>query len=271
MPWFPDFAGALELARREVRVEGRADPVARYFAALSDGDAHDLELVWPGEVVVHDPRAGVVRGHRQLVRFVRRSGAWLAERRARVERLAATCSGDRAAVELVAHLVVDGREVAWPVAVVAESVDDRSVVFRTYLSLGVVDGRRQVRPPILGPGPDAPRDAVGRYCAALGAGDTEAIMATFAADGYLQDPTGSRHTGSGALRSFFTRCFRAGGGVALRHCALTDDGVRCALEYNCVGWGGHDLPPQAGIAVFERAPGGLLAAVRVYDDVEPPV
>jgi hypothetical protein len=33
-------------------------------------------------------------------------------------------------------------------------------------------------------------------------------------------------------------------------------------------WGNHDLPPQAGIAVFERDPDGLLVAVRFYDDVE---
>ena len=35
--------------------------------------------------------------------------------------------------------------------------------------------------------------------------------------------------------------------------------------------GSHDLPPQAGMGVYERGPGGLLAAVRVYDDVEAPV
>jgi hypothetical protein len=52
---------------------------------------------------------------------------------------------------------------------------------------------------------------------------------------------------------------------------VTDDGVRCAVEYNVVRWGSHDLPPQAGIAVYERSPDGLLAAARVYDDVEPPV
>jgi hypothetical protein len=52
---------------------------------------------------------------------------------------------------------------------------------------------------------------------------------------------------------------------------VTDDGVRCALEYNCVRWGRYDLPPQAGIAIFERRPDGLLAAVRIYDDVEPPM
>jgi hypothetical protein len=51
---------------------------------------------------------------------------------------------------------------------------------------------------------------------------------------------------------------------------VTDDGVRCALEYNCVRWGSHDLPPQAGLGVYERGPDGLLAAARVYDDIEPP-
>ena len=51
---------------------------------------------------------------------------------------------------------------------------------------------------------------------------------------------------------------------------VTDDGVRCALEYNLVRWGSHDLPPQAGLGVYERGTGGLLAAVRIYDDVEAP-
>jgi hypothetical protein len=49
---------------------------------------------------------------------------------------------------------------------------------------------------------------------------------------------------------------------------VTDDGVRCALEYNCVRWAGRDLAPQAGICVHERGADGLLAGVRVYDDVE---
>ena len=40
---------------------------------------------------------------------------------------------------------------------------------------------------------------------------------------------------------------------------MTDDGVRCALEYNCIRWGSHDLPPQAGLGVYERGPDGLLA------------
>jgi hypothetical protein len=49
-----------------------------------------------------------------------------------------------------------------------------------------------------------------------------------------------------------------------------DDGVRCAVEYNCVRWGVTELPPQAGVAVDERGISGLLAAARIYDDVAPP-
>jgi ketosteroid isomerase-like protein len=272
MPWFPDFVSAVELARGQTRAAGLADPVAQYVAALNRGDTHALETVWPGQVVVYDPRAGEVRGHRQLRRFVNQNKSWLAKHHARIETVASTYVGGRAVVELLAHLAGDGRELAWPVAVVAESPDDLSVVFRTYCSQWPVDGRRHVRPAILQPGDAHPGDVVGRYQAALDTGDAEAVVSTFAPDGYYREPIGphSTHRGTAELRSFFTRWFGADGGIGLQHCAVTDDGVRCVLEYNCVRWGRHDLPPQAGIGVYERGPDGLLAAARVYDDVEAP-
>ena len=70
--------------------------------------------------------------------------------------MACTVVGSRAVVELLAHMPHNGRELAWPVAVVAESPDDRSVVFRTYCSQWPVDERRHVRPPILKPGAPTP-------------------------------------------------------------------------------------------------------------------
>ena len=272
MPWFPEFVSAVELARRQTRAVGQADPVGQYVAAMNKGDTHALETVWPGEVVVFDPHNGEVRGHKQLRRFVRRSQSWLAERHARIEAVACTVVGDRAVVELLAHLVYDGRELAWPVVVVAESPDDRSVVFRSYFSRRAVDGQHHLRPAILQPGPAHPGDVVGRYQAALAAGDAEAVVRTFGPGGYYREPIGPSfaHRGADELRLFFTRCFSAGGGIGLQDCAVTDDGVRCALEYNCVRWGRYDLPPQAGIGVYERGPDGLLAAARVYDDVESP-
>ena len=272
MPWFPEFVSAVELARMQTRAAGQADPVAQYVVALNKDDAHALETVWPGAVVVYHPRSGEIRGRKRLRQFVRQSQSWLADRHARIETVASTVAGNRAVVELLAHLAFDGRELAWPAAVVAEFPDDRSVVFRAYFSQRAVDGQGHLRPAILVAGPDHPGDVVGRYQAAVAAGDAEAVVRTFQPDGYYCGPFGPdyAHRGTGELRSFFAGCFSAGGGIGLQHCAVTDDGVRCALEYNCVRWGSHDLPPQAGIGVYERGPDGLLAAVRIYDDVEPP-
>ena len=271
MPWFPEFTSAVELARRQTQAAGKADPVAQYFMALNKGDTHALETVWPGEVVIYDPRAGEVRGHRQLRRFVNDNRWLLTERHARIETVASTSADGRAVVELVAHLAGDGPEVAWPIAVVAESPDDSSVVFRTYCSQWPVDGRHHVRPPILKPGPVHPGDVVGRYQDALAAGDADAIVSTFTPDGYYREPIGPHdaHRGAGELRSFFTTRF-SGGGIGVESCVVTDDGIRCALEFNFVRWGSRDLTPQAGIGIYERGPDGLLAAARVYDDVEPP-
>ncbi len=272
MPWFPDFVSAVELARSQTRATGQANPVAQYVAALNEGDTRLLEEAWPGEVVVYDPRAGEIRGHRQLRRFVSHNRSWLASLHARTETVASTVAGDRAVVELLAHVDHRGRELAWPVAVVAECPDDSSAVFRTYCSQWPVDEQHHLRPPLLKPGPGRPGDVVGRYQDALAAGDTEAVVSTFAPEGYFRGPSGPSyaHRGPDELRSFYTRCFSAGGGIGLQHCALTDDGVRCVQEFNCVRWGSHDLPPQAGLAVYERSPDRLLAAVRVYDDIEPP-
>ena len=112
MPWFPDFASAVELARRQSRATGQADPVMQYFTALNKGDTHALETVWPGEVVIYDPRAGEIRGHQQLRRFVGRNQSWLAEHHVRIETVASTRAGGRAVVELLAHLAYEGRELA---------------------------------------------------------------------------------------------------------------------------------------------------------------
>jgi hypothetical protein len=156
------------------------------------------------------------------------------------------------------------------VSVVAESPDNWSVVFRTYCRPWPPTGPHPPRPPILSPGPDHPDDVVGRYQAALAAGDADAVVGMFEPDGYFRGPDVPEHARRGDdLRSFFARRL-SGGGIGLQDCVVTDDGVRCALEYNCVRWGSQDVPPQAGIGVYERGPDGLLAAVRVYDSVEWP-
>ena len=197
MPWFPDFVAAAELVRRDRQVAGQADPVARYLRTLTTGDAHDLEAVWPGRITVFDPLAGEVRGHRQLARFAARSGAWLADHVVGTETIASTTTGGRAVVELLAQVDQDGRRSEWPVAVVAESHDERSVVFRTYCTQLPVVGKRPVRGPIL----DARRvelaGVVAQYQSTLEAGDIEAIVADLRA---RRLPARSRRPGRGPRR-----------------------------------------------------------------------
>jgi hypothetical protein len=271
MPWFPEFFSAVELARKQTRTEGLADPVGQFFTALNHGDTRVLETIWPGTVTVYDPKAGEIHGHRKLRRFVLQNRTFFAERHARTETVAATRVAGRAVVELLVYLNSDGRKLGWPVAVVAESPDDLSVVFRTYCSRWPVDGRRSVRRPILGPRDLEPGDVVGRYLAAQQDGDTDSAVNSFAPDGYFRESFGShpKHSGSIELHSFFAWQFSAGG-IGLETCATTDNGLRCAVEYNCLRWGVHSLTPQAGLAVYERGSDGLLAAARIYDDVEPP-
>jgi SnoaL-like domain len=93
MPWLPDFTNAVELVRMQTRAAGQADPVSQYVNALDSGNTHALETVWPAEVVVYDPRAGEVRGHKHLRRFVKDSQSLLAERHAHSETVSSTVVG----------------------------------------------------------------------------------------------------------------------------------------------------------------------------------
>ena len=110
------------------------------------------------------------------------------------------------------------------------------------------------------------------YQRALAEGDLTGIVATFEPEGYAREPSGAAflHRGTEALYELYGHMFANAGGIGLEHCTLTDDGASCAIEYNCVRWGHTEISPQAGVAVYERSPSGLLAAARIYDDVEPP-
>ena len=116
-------------------------------------------------------------------------------------------------------------------------------------------------------------DLVAEHQRALAAGDADAIVAAFEPDGYARESGGAEHFNQGphGLRAFYEGMFSHGGGIAQEHCAIVSDGRVCALEYNVVGWGRDQLLPQAGLAVYVRGQSGKLAAVRVYDDVEPPL
>jgi hypothetical protein len=203
------------------------------------------------------------------------TNAWLAECNATVNDVYLVVTGRRTVEEVVLILDRDAGRVELPVAIAADrDVDARLLELRVYFSTWPLAGHHAIRPPLLQPDPDVHEgDVVGEYQRALAAGDREAIVAAFGPEGYVREPAGSKyvHRGPDELHSLYELFFSNGGGIPLEHCASTDDGHACALEYNVVRWGRTDLPPQAGIAVYVRGENGKLAVARIYDDSDPPL
>jgi SnoaL-like domain len=272
MPWMPEvFTAPLAGAQKAAS----ANDAVPYYEGIMARDPDALIRSFAGEPRVNDPRVGHVEGRREFRAFVSGTAEWLRERDAVVENVALTRTSTRTVEEVVLHLLSDdGERVELPVAIVTDRNPDRTLkTIRVYHSMWPLAGEHHVRPPLLPADPDLHAEGTpGDYQRALAEGDLEGIVATFEPDGYAREPSGGAylHRGGEALRTLYEHLFANGGGIPLEHCTLTEDGVRCAIEYNCVRWGVSDIPPQAGVAIYERGSSGLLAAARIYDDVEPP-
>src|SRR5215204_2340106 len=275
MPWMPEvFSAPIAESLRAEEAALRNDAVPYYEGILAE-EPDALIRSFAGEPRVNDPRVGYVEGARELRAFVTGTAEWLRERDAVVENVALTRTSTRTVEEAVLHLLSDdGERVELPVAIVADRNPDRTLkAIRVYHSMWPLTGSHTVRPPLLPEDPSLHAEgAPGDYQRALAEGDLEGTVTTFEPDGYAREPSGGSylHRGAEGLRELYAHLFANGGGIPLEHCTLTDDGVRCAIEYNCVRWGATDIPPQAGVAVYERGSSGRLAAAHIYDDVEPP-
>jgi SnoaL-like protein len=275
MPWIPEVFTAPIAAARRAQEGARANDAVAYYEGIMAEEPDALIRSFAGEPRVNDPRVGYVEGARELRAFVSGTVDWLRGRDAVVENVALTRTQSRMVEEVVLHLLDDeGARVELPVAIVTDRNPDRTLkTIRVYHSLWPLTGSHRVREPLLPRDPNIVLpDVVGEYQRALAAGDLEAVLATYEEDGYAREPSGGEYIyrGKEKLREVYSAQFANGGGIPLEHCTVTDDGVRCAVEYNVVRWGVTELPPQAGVAVYERGTSGRLAGGRIYDDVEPP-
>lgn len=221
---------------------------------------------------VHDPQAGDVRGS-AFSTLARESKAWFLAHRARSRSVATLLGKSRIVAEYVVDFERDGEAFDLPVAVVVDKGRDLLDV-RIYHSQYPLLGTHAVRPPIVQPDVRAnPSGVVDEYFNVLASGDAERVVECYEPDGYFREPSGARyaHRGRDVLLPFYRFMFSAGGGIPLRHCTVTEDAKTCAVEYVCDRWGSHDLPPQAGVAIYMRGPNGLIAAAHVYDDVAAPI
>lgn len=238
-------------------------------------DYEDVALDGPlaGRLVIDDPVHGRIQGRGAVLAYVASEEAGASAQRRRWKGAAVTSGPARTVGEFVCALEAGGRTFELPVAAVREARAD-GIALRIYHSTFPATGTHLVRAPLLPANRNAlARGTVGEYLAALAAGDAERITATFAADGYFREPSGASYThrGRAALLALYRRFFSEGGGIHLEHCSVTEDGVRSALEFTCVRWGRHVVPPQAGLAIYARDAQGSIVSAHVYDDVTPPL
>jgi hypothetical protein len=271
MPWLPELftAPVMEQILDKRRVDALL--AVPYFDGLLAGDPDPLVESFAGEPEVYLPERGRIKGVAPFRAFVTETNGWLRQHDVSVEDVAHVILDGHGFEEVVLHLDSHDGPVHLPVIVIADrQPDGRIDELRVYFSNEPLTGRHANRPPLLQPDPglEVP-DVVAAYLRAVAAGDVDAIVAAFEPDGCVRESGSGRHVhrGPDALRAFYGWLLSSGD-MSLEACAVVDDGQVGALEH-VVRWGSA-LPPQAAVTVFVRGESGRLAAVRVYDDIEPP-
>lgn len=246
------------------------DPTSAYLERLLAGDRGALEAAFTGQPVVDDPMGGRVRGAADFERFVAERHRWLKERQASLESLRTTQDDHHTVSEAILHLRLSDTAIDLPIAVAGDRAPGGRVsALRVYHSHWPLERAHRVRSPLLQPDPSiALQGVIGVYQRALAKGNVDSIVGAFEPDGSFREPSGGVwvHRGTTALRAFMAQILGAGG-IGLEHCTLTDDGVVAAIEFNAVRFGSRQVAPQAGLAVYQRSPRGLLQTARIYDDV----
>jgi hypothetical protein len=274
MPWLPEFFSAPVLER--IRSQAGAEmPRVPYFDGIRSGETDALLASFAAHPELHHPVRGRVKGRYAFERYVSATNAWLSDSNAAIRNVNTITTARHEIAEAVVTLDGGQGRIELPMALAVDRDSETRIgELRLYYSSWPLTGRHAVRPPVLQPKPDRREpDVVGDYQRALAAGDAEAVVAAFESDAVVREPAGGAyvHRGRDELAALFELFFSNGGGIALEHCLATDDGRACALEYNVVGWGRTELPPQAGIAVYVRGDSGKLACARIYDDCDPPL
>jgi hypothetical protein len=267
MPWVPELFSAPALAGLKERRRQKVVDIP-YFEGLVMGEVDALLGSFAGEPRLHHPLRGRIEGEREFREFVADTERWLREHDASVEDVQRTVLTERGFEEVVVHLRTGDRRVELPHAMVADhDAEGRIEEIRVYFGTRALTGHPTERGPLLRPGPELRVPiVVGRYAEALAAGDAEAVVAAFEADGSVREPGGADlvHTGAAALRAFYGAQL-SGGGIALDPCAMVESGDICALEHIARRPGASS--PHAGFTVFVSGTGDQLAAARIYDEL----
>lgn len=216
MPWIPELFSAPVLERLEEKLRRDELATVPYFDGLMAGEPDALIKSFAGEPELYDPVRGRIKGARAFEAFVTEMNTWLKQRNVSVEDAEHVVTERGGFGEMVLHLDAGTGRVDLPVAIVSDrQADGRINELRIYSSSWPLTGRHVNRAPLLQPDPELrASDVVADYQRALTAGDVDAIVAVFEADGYAREPAGGQyiHRGPDGLRTFYELLFSNDGG-----------------------------------------------------------
>ncbi len=265
MPWAPELFSTPVLARFEAKQRRKVVDVP-YFDGMLAGDVDALVESFAGEPRLLHPLRGHLEGEDEFRQFVADTERWLGEHDAWVEDVQRSVLTERGFEEVVVHLRAGDRPIDLPHAMVADHTPEgRIEEIRIHFGTRSLTGHPTERPPLSHPDPGLHvPGAVRRYAEALAAGDADAVVAAFEADGRARESDAADlvHIGAAGLRAFYGAQL-SGGGIELQPCALVEDGDICALEYNALRPGAST--PRAGLTVLVGGRSGKLSAARIYD------
>lgn len=247
------------------------DNISNFYESLLLGEIAGIKKMFLEKPHIDTPLQGAIDGVHAFQKFADEQQEWLYDRNAStvIENVIET--PESLVVELILHLSAEGETIDLPVAIKADLDEEHATALRIYHSTWPFDGKHQVRGPLIETveGLEEPQ-VIQTYMEGLKTGDAEKVLNLFVEDGYAREPSGRdfRYEGPEKLADFYSMLDK--GPIILKHCSVTSDGQAVAIEYICDAWANTQLPPQAGIAVYELAGVDKLQAARIYDDVEPP-
>ncbi|HSU15599.1 hypothetical protein [Longimicrobium sp.] len=241
-------------------------PAHGYFPALLAGDAAAVRKLFGGEPALDDPLVGRTDGA-GIERLVASARA-VFEGGAQYTPAGVVETPERVVAHGMIVTAAGGQTTFLPAACVWERAEGGFRELRAYWSPAAARGRRGERAPVLQPAADLHLpDVISRHLQALAADDIAGVAATYDAQCLVPVPLPWVSAEDSVRRQYGARIGEEGA-IVLTPCAATDDGQACALEYVTTRWDGAEVPPQAGMALFQRR-GEAICEVRIFADLGP--
>jgi hypothetical protein len=241
-------------------------------------DADSLtQLIGPNGAI-EDHKFGRIQGASAVAGFAADFERWLNDWTfEKTVHLRTTNAGQRVVSEDIVFLESPtGKKIEWPLATVAcQGAEEGTHDLYIYYTIWPIIERHTKRPVIFeSPQIDTkPSQLLQDYHHCLTTGDLEGLHSVMAPDAYIRESSGPpyTHLGMTNVLKYFSEGLFKDGAPLMRTERLTSDGRCTFIEFAVIGWDDKEWPEedhQSGGGIWQLNEDGLLASVRVYDDIE---